>query len=75
MWRVNVKNAIATEKPRQKQLAVEKQRRIPYGKFDKERLQAHLLNSRELIEEPELEGLYFDFNLMYTHVLESVHGL
>lgn len=59
-------------KTRQKQLAIEKQRRIPYGKFDKERLQACLLNSRALIEEPELESLYFDFDLMYTHVLESV---
>ena len=61
-------------KTRQKQLAIEKQRRIPYGKFDKERLHTSLLNSLELLEEPELEGLYFDSNLMYTHVLESIEN-
>ncbi len=56
-------------KTRQKQLAIEKQRRIPHGKFDREHLQTSLLNSRELLDEPELEGLYFDFDLMHTHVV------
>ena len=57
-------------KSRQKQIAVEKQRRLPYEKSEKERLHACISQSRELLNEPELENVHFDFELMYTWVTE-----
>ena len=55
---------------RQKQLAIEKQRRLPYGKSEEEHLHACISQSRKLLDEPELEGVHFDFELMYTRVTE-----
>ena len=55
---------------RQKQLAVEKQRRLPYEKSEEEHLHACISQSRKLLNEPELEGVLFDFELMYTRVTE-----
>ena len=55
---------------RQKQLALQKQRRLPYGKSEEEHLQACISQSRKLLNEPELEGILFDFELMYTRVME-----
>lgn len=57
-------------KSRQKQIAIEKQRRLPYEKSEKERLHACISQSRELLDEPELENVHFDFELMYTWVTE-----
>ena len=57
-------------KSRQKQIAIEKQRRLPYEKSEKERLHACISQSRELLNEPELENVHFDFELMYTWVTE-----
>ena len=57
-------------KSRQKQIAVEKQRRLPYEKSEKERLHACISQSRELLNEPELENVHFDFESMYTWVTE-----
>ena len=55
---------------RQKQLALEKQRRLPYEKSEEEHLQACISQSRKLLNEPELEGVLFDFELMYARVTE-----
>ena len=55
---------------RQKQLAIEKQRRLPYEKSEEEHLHACISQSRKLLDEPELEGVRFDFALMYTRVTE-----
>ena len=55
---------------RQKQLALEKQRRLPYEKSEEAHLQACISQSRKLLNEPELEGILFDFELMYTRVTE-----
>ena len=55
---------------RQKQLAIEKQRRLPYGKSEEAHLHACISQSRKLLDEPELEGVRFDFELMYTRVTE-----
>lgn len=57
-------------KSRQKQIAIEKQRRLPHEKSEKERLHACISQSRELLDEPELENVHFDFELMYTWVTE-----
>lgn len=53
---------------RQKKLAIEKQRKLPYEKSEEEHLHACISQSRALLDEPELEGVLFDFELMYTQV-------
>ncbi|MYK17566.1 hypothetical protein F4055_05260 [Candidatus Poribacteria bacterium] len=58
------------QKSRQKQLAVEKQRRLRYEKSEEEHLHACIAQSRQLLHEPELEGVLFDPELMYTQVME-----
>ena len=55
---------------RQKRLAIEKQRRLPYEKSEEEHLHACISQSRKLLDEPEFEGILFDFELMYTQVTE-----
>ena len=55
---------------RQKQLAIEKQRRLPYEKSEEEHLHACISQSRKLLDEPELEGVLFDSELMYAQVTE-----
>lgn len=55
-------------KTRHKQLAIEKQRKLPYGRMDEERLYTCLIQTPDLIEEPELESLHFDLDLMYAEM-------
>ena len=57
-------------KSRQKQLALEKQRRLPYEKSEEEHLHACISQSRELLDEPEFEGIRFDPILMHKRVME-----
>lgn len=61
------------QKFRQKQLAVEKQRRLRYEKSEEEHLHACISQSRQLLLEPELEGVLFDPELMYTRVMELLN--
>ena len=61
-------------KSRQKQLAIEKQRRLPYEKSEEAHLHACISQSRKLLDEPELEGVRFDFELMYARVMEVLDG-
>ena len=52
---------------RQKQLAIEKQRRLPYEKSEEEHLHACISQSRKLLDEPELEGGTLRFSVdVYT---------
>lgn len=57
---------------RQKQLAVEKQRRLLYEKSEEEHLHACISQSQQLLNEPELEGVLFDFELTYKWVTKSL---
>ena len=57
-------------KIRQKQLALEKQRRLPHEKSEEEHLHACISQSRELLDEPEFEGVHFDPILMHKRVME-----
>ena len=59
-------------KSRQKQLAVEKQRRLLYEKSEEEHLHACISQSQQLLDEPELEGVLFDFELTYKWVTKSL---
>ena len=61
-----------TRKFRQKQLAIEKQRRLPYEKSEEEHLHACISQSRKLLDEPEFEGILFDFELMYIQVTKAL---
>ena len=58
-------------KSKQKKLAAEKQRKPtfgPYGKMDDERLHALLLQTHDLLEEPEIKKLHFDIELMCDEI-------
>ena len=57
-------------KSRQKQLALEKQRRLLHEKSEEEHLHACISQSRELLDEPEFEGVHFDPILMHKRVME-----
>lgn len=57
-------------KTRQKQLALEKQRRLPHEKSEEEHLHDCISQSRELLDEPEFEGVHFDPILMHKRVME-----
>ena len=61
------------QKFRQKQLALEKQRRLRHEKSEEEHLHACISQSRKLLDEPELEGVLFDPELMYTRVMELLN--
>ena len=58
------------QKSKQKQLAIEKQRRLRYEKSEEEHLHACIAQSRQLLHEPELEGVLFDPELTYIRVME-----
>lgn len=58
------------QKSRRKYLAIQKQRRLHGEKSDEERLHEMILQSRLLVDEPELRELTFDTDLMKERVLE-----
>ena len=62
------------QKSRQKQLAAEKQRRLRHEKSEEEHLHACISQSRKLLDEPELEGILFDPELMYIRVMELLNN-
>ena len=57
-------------KSRQKQLAYEKQRRLLHSKSEEEHLRACIATSQKLLDEPELENMLFDLELMQKRVIE-----
>ena len=59
-------------KSRQKQLAIAKQRKHPHGKSEEDHLHACISQSRKLLDEPELEGIRFDADMMYARVIEAL---
>ena len=57
-------------KTRQKQIALEKQRKLLHEKSEEEYLHACISASRKLLDEPEFEGILFDPELMQKRVME-----
>ena len=57
-------------KSRQKQLAHEKQRRLLHSKSEEEHLRACIAASQKLLDEPELENILFEPELMQKRVIE-----
>ena len=57
-------------KSRQKQIALEKQRKLLHEKSEEEYLHACISASRKLLDEPEFEGILFDPKLMQKRVME-----
>ena len=62
------------QKSRRKYLAIQKQRRLHGEKSDEERLHEMILQSRLLVDEPELRAITFDTNLMKKRVLEVLES-
>lgn len=58
------------QKSRRKYLAIQKQRRVHGEKSDEERLHEMILQSRMLVDEPELHAITFDTELMKECVSE-----
>ncbi len=57
-------------KSRQKQIALEKQRKLLHEKSEEAYLHACISASRKLLDEPEFEGILFDTELMQKRVME-----
>ena len=57
-------------KTRQKQIALEKQRKLLHEKSEEAYLHACISASRKLLDEPEFEGILFDPELMHKRVME-----
>ena len=57
-------------KSRQKQIALEKQRKLLHEKSEEAYLHACISASRKLLDEPEFEGILFDTQLMQKRVME-----
>jgi len=57
-------------KSKQKKIAAEKQRKPAFGKMDDERLHALLMQTHDLINEPEIKELHFDLELMRDKMTE-----
>ena len=62
------------QKSRRKYLAIQKQRRLHGEKSDEERLHEMILQSRLLVDEPELRAITFDTDLMKERVLEVLES-
>lgn len=62
-------------KTRQKQIALEKQRRLLHEKSEEEHLHACISASRKLLDEPEFEGILFDPELMQKRVMEVLNHI
>lgn len=62
-------------KSRQKQLALEKQRKLVNEKSEEEYLHACIAASRKLLDEPEFEGILFDPELMQKRVMEVLNHI
>ena len=62
-------------KTRQKQIALEKQRKLLHEKSEEEHLHACISASRKLLDEPEFEGILFDPELMQKRVMEVLNHI
>ncbi len=62
-------------KSRQKQLALEKQRKMLNEKSEEEYLHACIAASPKLLDEPEFEGIRFDPELMQQRVVEVLNHI
>ena len=59
------------QKSKRKQLAAQKQRALQAAKSDEELLQDKIVNSRLLLNEPELENIAFDQDLLRYKTIEA----
>ena len=74
MWHASAKNGTEIGNIGRNNLPIEKQRRLLYEKSEEEHLHACISQSRKLLDEPELEGVLFDFELMYAQVTEVLNN-
>lgn len=57
-------------KSKSKQIAVEKHHRVSLERMDEQRLHSYLLKSYDLLDEPEIQKLHFDLDMVENEVLE-----
>lgn len=62
-------------KSKSKQIAVEKHHKLPLDRMDEERLHSYLLKSYDLLDEPEIQKVYFDLDLLETELLDYINRL
>lgn len=53
-------------KSKSKKIAAEKHHRLPLDRMDEERLRSYLFKSFDLLEEPEIQKVHFDLDLLDT---------
>ena len=63
------------QKSRRKSLAIQKQRRFHGERSDEERLHEMILQSRQLVNEPEFRTITFDTDLMGVSLLEMIESI
>ena len=59
-----------SQKTKRKQLAFQRQRALQTAKSDEEKLQDKIMKGKLLLDEPELENVTFDQDLLRQHTLE-----
>ncbi|MCG9127063.1 hypothetical protein JT359_05610 [Candidatus Poribacteria bacterium] len=59
-------------KSKSKQIAAEKHHRVPLEKMDEERLHSFLLKSYDLLDEPEIQKVHFDLDMVETELLDLI---
>lgn len=61
-------------KLKSKQIAAEKHHKLPLDKMDEERLHSYLLKSYDLLDEPEIQKVHFDLDLVKTELLDLIRN-
>lgn len=61
-------------KSKSKKIAAEKHNRLSLERMDEERLHSYLLKSYDLLDEPEIQKVHFDLDLLDAALLESLES-
>ena len=59
-------------KTKSKKIAAEKHHKLTLERMDEERLHSYLLKSYDLLDEPEIQEVYFDLELVETELLDYI---
>ncbi len=59
-------------KSKSKKIAAEKHHKLPLERMDEERLHSYLLKSYDLLDEPEIQKLHFDLDMVEIELLDLI---
>ena len=62
-------------KLKNKQISVEKHHKLSLERMDEERLHSYLLKSYDLLDEPEIQKVHFDLDLVETELLDLIKSI